>query len=42
MHFTRGYSTRALESGDIEMAIPEKSNSRLQKYLAGPPELWLS
>ncbi|MDD4073063.1 MAG: hypothetical protein PHY78_11940 [Desulfobacterales bacterium] len=42
MHFSRGHPACALESGGIEMATSEKSNSRLQKYLAGPPDLWLS
>jgi ATP-dependent DNA helicase RecG len=32
MHFSRKYLTSALESGYIEMTIPEKPNSRLQKY----------
>lgn len=32
MHFSRGYLTRAMESGYIEMTIPEKPNNRLQKY----------
>ena len=31
-HFRREYLVRAMESGFIEMTIPEKPNSRLQKY----------
>jgi ATP-dependent DNA helicase RecG len=32
MHFTREYLLPAIEAGLIEMTIPEKPNSRLQKY----------
>ena len=32
VHFRKKYILRAMESGHIEMTIPEKPNSRLQKY----------
>ena len=32
MHFSRDYLQPALDAGLIEMTIPEKPNSRLQKY----------
>jgi ATP-dependent DNA helicase RecG len=32
MHFAREYLERALEAGVIEMTIPDKPNSRLQRY----------
>ena len=32
MHFSKEYLKRAIDNGYIEMTIPEKPNSRLQKY----------
>jgi hypothetical protein len=32
MHFSKEYLARAMGDGYIEMTIPEKPNSRLQKY----------
>jgi ATP-dependent DNA helicase RecG len=32
MHFSKEYLAPAMEAGYIEMTIPEKSNSRFQKY----------
>ena len=32
VHFRKKYLLRAMESGHIEMTIPEKPNSHLQKY----------
>jgi len=31
-HFSKEYLTRAMAEGYIEMTIPEKPSSRLQKY----------
>ncbi len=32
LHFVREYLSPALKAGLIEMTIPDKPNSRLQKY----------
>ena len=32
VHFRKKYLFHAMENGHIEMTIPEKSNSRIQKY----------
>ena len=32
MHFSRDYIAQALDMALIEMSIPDKPNSRLQKY----------
>ncbi len=31
-HFSKEYVTRAIDEGYIEMTIPDKPNSRLQRY----------
>ena len=32
MHFSKEYLTRAIDGGHIEMTIPDKPNSRFQRY----------
>jgi hypothetical protein len=32
MHFSKEYLTRAIDGGYVEMTIPEKPNSRMQRY----------
>jgi ATP-dependent DNA helicase RecG len=32
MHFSKAYLKPAMTGGHVEMTIPEKPNSRLQKY----------
>jgi len=32
MHFSKEYLTRAIDGGYIEMTIPDKPNSRFQRY----------
>ena len=37
-HFTAHYLKPLLESGQLRMTIPDKPNSRNQKYVAVKPE----
>lgn len=38
-HFRKNYQQKSLKSGILEMTIPEKPNSRLQKYRLTPKGL---